>query len=60
MNKNQNINEFKRFCENNRLLENTESVSFFCEYYRKKETISNSKQITQLYKYVENNKSWTN
>lgn len=56
MAKQENIKEYKEFCERNRLVEDESTVSFFCMIYRNKGTRTDDIRINQLYKYVSEQK----
>ena len=46
------VEEYRRFCDLNKLVEDLGSANFFAEHYLNKETKINGLRIKQLFQYV--------
>lgn len=48
------VSEYQKFCENQRLVEDISTASFWCEMYLRKDTKINQQRIAKIYEYIEN------
>lgn len=48
------VSEYQKFCENQRLVEDILTASFWCETHLRKNTKINQQRIAKIYEYIEN------